>query len=85
MSEIIIGIKTPFGETSIIKLSDEELDAMGEEFTRLCHDSGQPMTFDRFVRWKALEDAHFLIELRKRESMWHLERFREQRRRHGAA
>ena len=77
MAEIIIGITTPAGKTGIVKMTDEELEAYGEEFKRLCQDGGQPMTFERFLRWKAINDLAFALECREDQRMWFIERERE--------
>jgi len=77
MASIIIGIKTPSGET--IKVSDEELEVYAEEFLRLCQVSKEPMLFEQFLRWKAMCDAHYMIERCIEQRMWFEERERQVR------
>lgn len=54
-----------FGKEFFVRLSDEELELYGNEFARLCHDSGRTITFERFIQRKAIADLVFAESMYK--------------------
>jgi hypothetical protein len=83
MVTIIAGIrilvdKIPV-ETSIVKLSPEEIEAYAWEYEIASRMFGPKMTFERFLQWRGIIDMAYLMERVEDQKMWFEARERELR------